>query len=388
MGNTERSEAATVHRLISAHVRRANTLRQIQSNKASRAKRGNTWYLMATIVVATIVSVVGFGGVDQFASVLSDAVNPIVISLIYSMVVLLILIITLVGLILRFDERASRHYRSIEILTEFIRDWEDRLALATTSGNALSVSDLTFARLSYKGIIMGLPPNSDKEYARAKKNAESKNQAPKTQSDPSTAIEPAGVYEGDWELLSAKSVLGGTSWEEKLGLLMSRDAYRRKILQVVETELGSNAWVTGGFVRDAVWDNLHRHRFATVIEDIDIIYYDTTDLAEASEVKLTSSLVSKYPNVKWSVKNQARMHLVAHDKPYMSLEDAISRFPETATAVAVQLNKGALRIVAPLGLQDLFQLSLRANPRANKASYDRRLIEKKWLQRWPLLSVE
>jgi hypothetical protein len=129
-------------------------------------------------------------------------------------------------------------------------------------------------------------------------------------------------------------------------------------------------------------------QIATVIKDVDIVYFDTTDLAEASEVKLTSSLTSKYPNVKWSVKNQARVHLVAHHEPYTSLKAAISRFPETATAVAVQLDKGALRIVAPLGLQDLFQLSIRANPRANRASFDHRLIEKKWLQRWPLLSVE
>jgi hypothetical protein len=51
-------------------------------------------------------------------------------------------------------------------------------------------------------------------------------------------------------------------------------------------------------------------------------------------------------------------------KAYTSLFDAISAWPETATAIAVRLTENdLLEIIAPFGLSDLFELKLRWNPR-------------------------
>ena len=76
-------------------------------------------------------------------------------------------------------------------------------------------------------------------------------------------------------------------------------------------------------------------------------------------------------------------------KAYSSLFDALSAWPETATAIAVRLTENdLLEIIAPFGLSDLFELKLRWNP--HLVSYEtflNRVIEKQWLQRWPKLEL-
>lgn len=378
------SESATVRGLIEGHVRRANTLRQIQSNKASNASRKNTAYVVVTIVIATIVSVVGFGGVGQISSMISDPGAAPVVSFIYSMLVLLILIVTLIGIVLRYDERANRHYRSIEILTEFIRDWEDALALSRAPGHSMSVAQLTEARLRYKGIIMSLPPNTDKEYTRAKINAKAK----RSQHEAAGSGDEENHGMPQFDAIADVDRSRDEALRPELKSILTRDDFKSRVLKLVETELGSGAWITGGFVRNAVWDKMHGHELPTFVDDIDIVYFDPNNLSEDSEREMAEKLSLRAPNVNWSVKNQARMHVVAGTEPYASLEDAVSRFPETATAIAVQSHEGALRILAPLGLEDLFSLSLRENPLSNDGAFSRRMAEKKWMDNWPRLVVE
>lgn len=118
--------------------------------------------------------------------------------------------------------------------------------------------------------------------------------------------------------------------------------------------------IAAGYVRNYVWDVLHDRRTGTPFNDVDVLYYDSSDLSEETEKKLEEALRKKHPAYHWSVKNQARMHLRNKEAPYLSVEDAMKRWPETATAVGVALDReGELRILAPHGLQDLFGLKVR-----------------------------
>jgi hypothetical protein len=47
---------------------------------------------------------------------------------------------------------------------------------------------------------------------------------------------------------------------------------------------------------------------------------------------------------------------------YESTEDAVRRWPETATNVAVPFPGGKLEILAPFGLSDLFSMIVRPTP--------------------------
>jgi uncharacterized protein len=75
--------------------------------------------------------------------------------------------------------------------------------------------------------------------------------------------------------------------------------------------------------------------------------------------------------------------------PLASAADGVATWPETATAVAVRLHDGdELRVVAPCGLEDLFALVCRRNPRrVSVDQYRRRLREKRVAERWPKVTI-
>ena len=58
-------------------------------------------------------------------------------------------------------------------------------------------------------------------------------------------------------------------------------------------------------------------------------------------------------------KNQARMHVVNNMLPYSSSVDAISKFPETATALGVTLDENNVILTAPCGIEDVLSLQVR-----------------------------
>ncbi|WP_257222604.1 MULTISPECIES: nucleotidyltransferase family protein [unclassified Acinetobacter] len=72
-----------------------------------------------------------------------------------------------------------------------------------------------------------------------------------------------------------------------------------------------------------------------------------------------------------------------------SIEHALSLWPETATAIAVKLDdKQQIQLIAPLGLDDLFELNVRWNPRlVSQATFLQRVQQKQFLQRWPKLKL-
>ncbi len=85
------------------------------------------------------------------------------------------------------------------------------------------------------------------------------------------------------------------------------------------------------------------------------------------------------------------MHLRNGDDAYNSVADAMQYWPETATAVAVRLvDDDSVEVNAPLGLDDLFALRLRPTSvfaGEKRSIFQQRLIEKRWLERYPLLTV-
>ncbi|PWV90958.1 hypothetical protein DFQ01_1398 [Paenibacillus cellulosilyticus] len=160
-------------------------------------------------------------------------------------------------------------------------------------------------------------------------------------------------------------------------------------LRLVQT-LGLPDWyIAAGYIRSIVWDELHGYEPGDRHDDIDVIYYEPSDCSEAKEKELEEQLKQKTGNPKWSVKNQARMHIRNGDAPYESAADAMSLWPETATAVGVRLDEAdKLHIAAPYGLADLFNVVLRRSPRfENRTYYLQRMRAKQWHQHWPKLQV-
>lgn len=162
------------------------------------------------------------------------------------------------------------------------------------------------------------------------------------------------------------------------------------LVRVLETarELALPDWFVGaGAIRDVVWDLRFGAGFDPArIEDVDLVYFDASDLSKDSEHDIEARLPKG-----WDVTNQAAVHTWFHERfggdpvePLTSTIDGIATWPETATAVGVRLEAdGSLTIAAPLGLDDLLDGVWRANavrvtPAEARARFEKKHVGKRW----------
>ncbi|MDP3848155.1 MAG: nucleotidyltransferase family protein [Pseudomonas sp.] len=173
--------------------------------------------------------------------------------------------------------------------------------------------------------------------------------------------------------------------------IIAADPVRWRILRLVQELELPDCWVAAGFVRSAIWDHLHQRSTSPLPPDVDVIWFDSERTSLDLDAHIEAALRRKDYTIDWSVKNQARMHLRNDDSPYFSAADAMTHWPETATAVAVRLGvEGVVEVAAPLGLDDLFNLVVRPTARfqtEKQQIYLNRLRAKNWLATWPDLKV-
>ena len=144
--------------------------------------------------------------------------------------------------------------------------------------------------------------------------------------------------------------------------------------------------IAAGFVRNRVWDHLHGIAPPRPPADIDVLYFDATDLSKDREVEHEKRLDGLLPGAPWQVRNQARMHVWKDLPPHRSTSDAMTYWLETVTAVGVRLEADdSLTVIAPLGTDDL--LGLRCQPtafgRTRRDEYEARIASKRWRELWP-----
>jgi uncharacterized protein len=152
--------------------------------------------------------------------------------------------------------------------------------------------------------------------------------------------------------------------------------------------------ITAGVLRNAVWDHLHGYPFSPP-RDVDVGFFDYHDLSSENDKQIEIQLAQRIPGVPWEARNQAAIHLWFKRKwdmqvePFSSTSEAVGTFPETATCVGIHLQENdVIDVEAPFGLEDLFQLVLRRNPRrVSPEMFRQRVAEKRFLERWPQLRL-
>jgi uncharacterized protein len=163
-----------------------------------------------------------------------------------------------------------------------------------------------------------------------------------------------------------------------------------EVLRIVRSLGLPDWWVGAGFVRNRVWDILHGHEKLTPYNDIDVIYFDAAKAGVDDDRAIEKALRARHGGHPWSVTNQARMHLPASDAPYASSRDAIARWPETCTAIAVTLGQNdAIELFAPYGVNDLISLKVVPTPyfHGKREMYEDRMKKKNWNSLWPRLEI-
>ena len=177
--------------------------------------------------------------------------------------------------------------------------------------------------------------------------------------------------------------------------ILSDTPWFMRALHALRSVSPPEAYIGSGAIRNAVWDALHGYSEPSFLADVDVAYFDPGDLSEASEKRFEQRLDKLEPDLTWDVKNQAAVHLWFHKlfghevEPLHCMEDAVGTWPETALTVAVRLQPDeTIAIMAPLGLDDLFSMVVRRNPRrVSIETYEQRLAEKNYSLRWPKVRV-
>ena len=176
-------------------------------------------------------------------------------------------------------------------------------------------------------------------------------------------------------------------------VIRSNDVLNNILVKAMDLGL-SDYYVGAGCVAQTIWNNRMKFDLNNGISDIDFVYFDRSDLSINAENLMIEHIKKKlnFSPIKLDIKNQARVHLwykehFGYDiRPYKSIEDAINTWPTTATSIGIRLENNNLKVYAPLGLNDLFGMIVRANKiQITEEIYIKKV--NKWKINWPTLTI-
>ncbi len=185
--------------------------------------------------------------------------------------------------------------------------------------------------------------------------------------------------------------------DAELAGIVDRSAWLRSVLAVVRDSGLPDAWVGAGVLRDLVWGERFGAGFrADRVRDVDVAFFDPADLSRERDRAATELLRGRKPEIPWEATNQAAVHTWFADyfgsepvPPLRSTADGVATWPETATAVAVRLDRrDKIDVCAPHGLDDLLDGVWRRNPRRTAVEQSlARLARHEPARRWPGVRV-
>jgi len=153
--------------------------------------------------------------------------------------------------------------------------------------------------------------------------------------------------------------------------------------------------LVAGVIYNLVWNRLTGRADLTGINDIDVFYWDDSDLSYEAEDAVIRRLAARFRHLPLpvQVRNQARVHLWFPQKfgvpfaPLTSSAEMLGRYASKTHAVAARLERDdRLTIVAPFGLDDIFSFRITPNPvLMNKPAHEAQGARAKSI--WPELTV-
>ena len=153
--------------------------------------------------------------------------------------------------------------------------------------------------------------------------------------------------------------------------------------------------VVSGVLYQSIWNRLTDRPSGYGIKDIDLFYFDRSDLSYEGEdaVIAASSILFDDLPAPVEIRNEARVHLWYENKfglrypPLESCEEAIDRFTTKTHCVGIRIDAdGEWDLYAPFGLDHVFSFQLVPNKALpNRIAYYEKAERAK--AAWPELSV-
>ncbi|MEM7670878.1 MAG: nucleotidyltransferase family protein, partial [Pseudomonadota bacterium] len=148
-----------------------------------------------------------------------------------------------------------------------------------------------------------------------------------------------------------------------------------------------------GAIYNTVWNALTSRPSGHGIKDIDLFYFDGSDLSYKAEdrvIRQGRDIFDPAPPVE--IRNQARVHLwfeghYGHPiSPLGSCCESIGQFASETHAVGVRLCDEGLEIHAPFGLGAIFGMRIVPNRRSqSRATYEAKALRAQAL--WPEVEI-
>jgi Uncharacterized protein conserved in bacteria len=181
----------------------------------------------------------------------------------------------------------------------------------------------------------------------------------------------------------------------ELEAILRRSAPLMQVMRTIR-DLDLPDWlIFSGAIYQRVLNHLGGRDLDYGIKDYDVGYFDASDISyEAEDVVIRRVAAAFSPPLRdmVEVRNQARVHVWFEGKfgePYAPLTcsaEALGRFISPMFAVGARLGAGdRLTILAPLGLDDLFDRVLRPMPGRASRNFPRVAASTK--ARWPEIEV-
>ena len=153
--------------------------------------------------------------------------------------------------------------------------------------------------------------------------------------------------------------------------------------------------LVAGAIYNLVWNRLTGRPDLNGINDIDVFYFDGSDISYEAEDVVIKRLDRRFASLPLpvQVRNQARVHLWFPQKfgvafePLTSSGEMLGRYASKTHSVGVRLEADdTLSIVAPFGLDDIFSFRIVPNPvLMNKPAHEAKGARAKGV--WPELTV-
>lgn len=158
-----------------------------------------------------------------------------------------------------------------------------------------------------------------------------------------------------------------------------------------------NFYIAAGSIFQTIWNYYDGKDLNFGIKDVDIIYYDATNLDVEKDLEyyniINEYAKSKGINYEIDVSNEARMHLWKKDNEnkdidqYKNSEDAIDQWIATVHAIGITKVNNDIKIYAPYGLSDIFSKTIRPikHEGNSKKLYDKKV--ESWKKRFSNLKI-
>lgn len=170
-----------------------------------------------------------------------------------------------------------------------------------------------------------------------------------------------------------------------------------KVLDYIDKLNLPNYYIAAGSVFQTIWNYFDNVDLNNNIKDIDVIYYNNTNLDVNKDIEICNKIVefcnNNDLNYEIDVSNEARMHLwkKVHEnievEQYMNSEDAINYWIANMHAIGITKINNELYVYAPFGLSDIYSRTIRPikHKYNSKELYDKKV--KSWSSRFDNLNI-